>query len=112
MEATIDFSLFEQVSLHCGTIVDVQEFPKARKPAYKIWVDFGPMGIKQTSAQLTKRYKPEDLLGWQIIGVLNIPPRIVAGFESQFLLTGFDDGQGGIVLATVESEVPKGNRLI
>lgn len=103
---------FEKVELRCGTIVRVEDFPEARKPAYKIWADFGEAGIKKTSAQVTRLYSKEQLQGKQIIGVLNFPPKQVGSFMSEFLLTGFPDANGDIVIAGTERAVPNGMKLI
>jgi tRNA-binding protein len=92
-------------------VVRAEEFPEARKPAYKIWVDFGELGVRQTSAQVTRFYRPEELVGRQVVGVLNLPPKRIAGFESQFLLTGFEHADGGVVLTQPERTVPNGSRL-
>ena len=89
---TITYDHFEQVNLRSGTIVKVEEFPKAKKPAYKLWADFGSeIGILQTSAQVTKHYTPEKLIGRQIVGCVNLGEKNIAGFRSQFLLVGFSD---------------------
>lgn len=103
---------FEKVKLHVGTIIDAADFPGARKPAYKITVDFGPFGIKRSSAQVTRHYAKEQLPGRQIIGVINFPPKQVANFMSEFLVTGFADENGDIVLASVDKPVPNGSKLI
>lgn len=110
---TIKWEDFEKVELRIGTIVQVEDFPEARKPAYKIWVDFGAeLGIKKTSAQVTTLYSKEDLQGRQIIGVVNFEPKQVGGFMSEFLLTGFANEQGDIVIATSDSAIPNGRKLI
>jgi tRNA-binding protein len=101
---------FEKVMLCAGTVVRVEAFPEARKPAWKLWVDFGPHGVKQTSAQVKALYAPEDLLGRQIVGVINFPPKQVGPFVSEFLLTGFHT-DGGVVVTTVERAVPNGARM-
>jgi len=103
---------FEKVELRVGTIIEVDEFPEARKPAFKVKVDFGPFGIKQSSAQITKHYSREQLLGRQIVGVINFPKKQIATFMSEFLVTGFADENGDIVLASVEQSVPNGSKLI
>ncbi|HEX7003772.1 MAG TPA: tRNA-binding protein [Trueperaceae bacterium] len=110
-ESTISYEEFSKVELRAGTVVRAEEFPAARKPAYKIWVDFGELGVRQTSAQVTEFYRPEELVGLRVVGVVNLPPKRIAGFESQFLLTGFDADGGGVVLAQPEREVPNGSRL-
>ena len=108
----IQWSEFEKVALRVGTVLEVFDFPKARKPAYQLKVDFGELGVKWSSAQITKHYSKEELIGRQIIGVLNFPEKNIANFKSQFLVTGFADKEGDIVLATVEREVPNGSPLI
>lgn len=108
----ITWADFEKVALHAGTIIEVLDFPEARKPAFKVKVDFGEFGIKWSSAQITKHYSKEGLTGKQIIGVLNFPVKQIANFMSEFLVTGVADGNGDIVLATVERPVPNGTKLI
>ncbi|MBX9585824.1 MAG: tRNA-binding protein [Gammaproteobacteria bacterium] len=108
----ITYDEFERVELRSGTIVKVEEFPRAKKPAYKVWADFGAdIGILQTSAQVTAHYTPEKLMGRQIVGCVNLGEKNIAGFVSQFLLVGFSDENGGICLATVEPNVPNGKKL-
>jgi tRNA-binding protein len=109
---TITWADFEKVELRAGTILEVQDFPKARKPAYQLKVDFGPLGIKWSSAQITKHYTKEELIGRQILGVINFPEKQIANFMSQFLVTGLADENGDIVLTTVERPVPNGSKLI
>lgn len=109
---TITYEEFERVDLRSGTIVKVELFPKAKKPAFKIWADFGSeIGVLQTSAQVTARYVPENLIGRSIIGCVNLGEKNIAGVLSQFLLVGFSDEQGGICLATVDPKVPNGRKL-
>ena len=108
----ISWSDFEKVSLKVGTILDVLDFPEARKPAFKLKVDFGEYGIKWSSAQITKHYTKDDLIGRQVVGVLNFPKKQIANFISEFLVTGFSDQDGHIVLAAVERQVPNGSSLI
>jgi tRNA-binding protein len=107
----ISWEEFVKVDLRAGTVVRAEEFPEARKPAYRIWVDFGELGVKQTSAQVTRFYSPTGLVGMRVVGVVNLPPKRIAGFESQFLLTGFEHEDGGVVLAQPERDVPDGARL-
>lgn len=109
---TIDWDHFALVELRAGTVLEVQEFPEARKPAYKLRVDFGlEIGVKQTSAQITHLYRPEELVGKQVLGVLNFPPKQIGPFRSEFLLTGFYRPDGAVVLAVPEREIPNGSKL-
>lgn len=109
---TITYEEFERVNLRSGTIIKVEEFPKAKKPAYKVWVDFGSdIGTLQTSAQITRRYTPSSLIGRQVVGCVNLGEKNIAGFLSQFLLVGFSDEEGGICLMTVDPKVPNGQKL-
>ncbi|NEU09004.1 tRNA-binding protein [Flavihumibacter sp. R14] len=108
----INWNDFEKVELRAGTILEVLNFPEAKKPAYKVKVDFGIYGIRWSSAQITKNYKSDELIGKQVLGVLNFPPKRIAGFISEFLITGFADSEGNIVLASVDLPVPDGSLLI
>jgi tRNA-binding protein len=109
---TITFDDFLKVDIRVGTIADVQPFPEARKPAYKLTIDFGPeMGTKKSSAQLVDLYKPEDLKGRQIAAVVNFPPRQIGPFMSEVLTLGFPDETGKVVLIGPGSKVPNGGRL-
>jgi tRNA-binding protein len=108
----IKWSDFEKVALKVGTVLEVLDFPEARKPAYKLKVDFGDYGQKWSSAQITKHYSKEELIGKQIIGVINFPKKQIANFISEFLVTGFADQHGDIVLAAVERKVPNGSSLL
>lgn len=108
----ITWNDFEKVELRVGTILEVFDFPAARKPAYKVKVDFGDFGVKMSSAQITKHYSKEELIGRQIIGVINFPKKQIGNFMSEFLVTGFADANGDIVLASVEQNVPNGSKLI
>lgn len=107
---TIQWDDFERVLIVAGTVVRVEAFPEARKPAWKVWVDFGPYGEKKTSAQIADLYSPDELVGRQIVGIVNFPVKQIGPFRSEFLLTGFPTGDG-VVLAAVERPVPNGTRL-
>ena len=110
--AIITYENFEQVDLRSGTILRVELFPKAKKPAYKIWADFGlEIGILQTSAQVTVLYTPEDLVGRPIVGCVNLGEKNIAGFLSQFLLVGFANEVGAISLIAADPVVPNGQKL-
>lgn len=109
---TISYEEFEKVDLRSGTILKVETFPRAKKPAYKVWVDFGPeLGVLQTSAQITANYTPETLVGKMIIGCVNLGEKNIAGFTSQFLLVGFSDPNGCICLASIDPDVANGKKL-
>ncbi|RNI27479.1 tRNA-binding protein [Rufibacter immobilis] len=112
MENTITWQQFTAVDLRVGTIVQAEPFPEARKPAYKLWIDLGELGIKKSSAQITKRYTVESLLGQQVICVTNFPPKQVGPLMSEVLVTGFEDEDGNIVLSQPQAKVPNGKRLI
>ncbi len=112
MSETIHWQDFEKVQLRAGTIIEVNDFPKARKPAYKLLIDFGTeIGIKRSSAQITKLYTKEQLLGKQVICVTNFPPRQIADFMSEVLTTGFILEDGEVVLSEPQQKVPNGSLL-
>ena len=108
----INWSDFEKVELRAGTILEVYDFPEARKPAYKVKVDFGEFGIKMSSAQITKHYTKDELPGQQIVGVINFPKKQIGKFMSEFLVTGFADVNGDIVLTSLAGVVPNGSKMI
>jgi tRNA-binding protein len=108
----IDYAAFEAVEMRVGTIVHVEEFPQARKPAYKLTVDFGAaVGTKRSSAQIVDLYSPASLIGAQVIGVMNFPPKRIAGFQSEVLVLGAADESGRVVLLRPERSVPNGSRV-
>ena len=108
---TISWAEFEQVELRVGTVIEVEDFPEARRPAYKLKVDFGEFGVKRSSAQVTHLYKKEELVGRQVLGVINFPPKQIASFFSEALITGFYLPGGEVVLAQPERAVPNGSKL-
>lgn len=108
----INWSDFEKVELRVGTILEAFDFPEARKPAFKVKVDFGEFGIKMSSAQITKHYTKEELVGRQIIAVINFPKKQIGKFMSEFLVTGFADENGDIVLSAIDKKVPNGSKLV
>ena len=109
---TIDWSDFQKVDIRVGTIVDVRPLEGARKPAYRLRIDFGEeLGEKQSSAQITDLYQPEDLVGRQIVGVVNFPPKRIANFASEVLVLGIVGDERGVVLLNVDREVPNGLRI-
>jgi tRNA-binding protein len=108
----ISFDDFMKVDIRIGTIVEVSQFPEARKPAYKLKIDFGPdIGVKKSSAQVTVHYTPEDLMGRQVAAVVNFPPRQIGPFMSEVLTLGFADNDGAVVLIAVDKACPNGSRM-
>jgi tRNA-binding protein len=109
----ISYADFERVDIRVGTVVEARVFPEARKPAYILMIDFGPeIGIKKSSAQITVHYTPEQLVGRQVLGVVNFPPRQIGPVRSEVLTLGFEDEAGAIVLAGVDRSVPNGKKLM
>ncbi len=109
---TIGFDAFLAVDIRVGTILSADEFPEARKPAYKLKIDFGPdIGVKKSSAQITHHYTVDDLVGRQVLAVVNFPPRQIGPFMSEVLTLGFADDEGHVVLASVSQNVPNGARM-
>lgn len=108
----INWEDFEKIEIRVGTIIDVKDFPEARKPAYQLTVDFGEnIGIKKSSAQITALYKKEDLINKQIIGVLNFPPKQIGKFISEFLVTGFVQNNGNVILTVPDKKSENGSKL-
>jgi tRNA-binding protein len=110
--ALLSYTEFQRVDIRVGRILDVQPFPEARKPAYKLWIDFGgTLGVKKSSAQITKHYTPEDLRHRLVLAVVNFPPRQIGPFMSEVLTLGVPDEQGEVVLVAPSQETPLGGRL-
>ena len=113
MSEQIDFEQFLTVDIRVGTVVEATPFPEARKPAIKLKIDFGPeIGIKKSSAQITVHYTPDELVGSQVMGVVNFPPRQIGPFMSEVLVLGFADDQGAIVLSRPDLKCPNGERMM
>jgi len=110
--AEIAYEDFQKVDIRVGTVTRAEPYPEARKPAIKVWVDFGsPLGVKKSSAQLTKHYTPESLIGRQVIAVVNFPPRQIGAFMSEILVLGLPDTDSQVVLLGPDQPVPNGGRL-
>ncbi|MCB5201359.1 tRNA-binding protein [Neorhizobium sp. T786] len=113
MSDEITYGDFEKVDIRVGTVVEVAPFPEARKPAWKLKIDFGPeLGVKKSSAQITVHYDEKSLIGRQVLAVVNFPPRQIGPFRSEVLTLGFEDDAAAIVLSAVERPVPNGRKLM
>jgi tRNA-binding protein len=109
---TIAYDTFTAIDVRVGTVVKAERFPEARKPAIKLWIDFGPeIGERKSSAQITRHYTPDTLLGRQVAAVVNLPPRQIGTFTSSVLVLGFPDADGEVVLIAPDLAVPNGGRL-
>ena len=112
LRATISYDDFDNVDIRVGTVVEAKPFEGARKPAIQLWVDFGPdIGVRKSSAQITKYYTPETVVGRQVAAVVNFPPRQIAKFMSEVLVLGFPDGDGSVVMIGPDRTVPNGGKL-
>ncbi|MBY0333482.1 MAG: tRNA-binding protein [Acetobacteraceae bacterium] len=112
MAEPLSFAAFEAVDIRVGTIADAQPFPEAKKPAVRLWVDFGaPLGVKTSSAQLTVHYSPDRLIGRQVLAVVNFAPRRIGPFTSEVLVLGVPDENGAVVLLRPDIKVPDGGRM-
>lgn len=107
----ISWDDFEKIEIRCGTIIEVTAFPKAKKPAYQIKIDFGILGIKQSSAQITQHYNKEALMGQQVVAVVNFPPKQIADFFSECLILGVYEPDGNVILLQPERAVQNGQRI-
>jgi tRNA-binding protein len=112
MNEQIDYNHFEKVEIRAGRVIEVEDFPEARKPAFKLKVDFGAeIGVKKTSAQITQNYNKEELIGRMVAGVVNFPPRQIGKYMSEFLVLGFPDENGNVTLIRPDKDVPIGGKL-
>ncbi|ADJ25777.1 export-related chaperone CsaA [Dehalogenimonas lykanthroporepellens BL-DC-9] len=108
----INYDDFARIEIRAGRVIRAEDFPSARQPAIKLWLDFGEFGIRQSSAQLTRRYRPQELVGRTLLAVTNLPPRRVAGFQSEVLTLGVIPAPDDVVLIAPDAEVPPGARLL
>ena len=112
VRATISYDDFDKVDVRVGTVVDAKPFEGARKPAIQLWVDFGPgIGVRKSSAQITKYYTPQSVIGRQVAAVVNFPPRQIGKFMSEVLVLGFPDGEGAVVMIGPDRKIPDGGKL-
>jgi len=108
---SLSWAEFEKVDMRVGMVVDAQPFPEARRPAYKLWVDFGPLGVKRSSAQVTRHYAPAELVGRRVIAVVNFPPKQIGPFVSEVLVLGAYDDGGEVVLLRPDADVSPGAKI-
>lgn len=108
---TITGDDFEQVDIRVGVVIDAKEFPEARRPAYRLWIDFGPLGTRQSSAQITARYRPGALIGRHVVAVVNFPPKRIGPFSSEVLVLGAYDETGAVILLAPDAPVAPGSRV-
>jgi tRNA-binding protein len=111
MDLHISWNDFEKIDIRVGTVLDARLFDKARKPAYKLWIDFGPLGQKKSSAQITRHYQPEDLIGRQVVAVVNFPPKQIADFISECLVLGIYAEDNSVVLLNPDKTLPNGSKI-
>lgn len=107
----LQFADFQKVDMRIGTVIASEDFPEARKPAIKLKIDFGPLGIKQSSAQITKRYRPDDLIGRQVVAVVNFPPMRIAGYKSEVLVLGGVPKEDDVVLLSPDEKLENGTKI-
>ena len=107
----ITWADFERVDMRVGVVVDVQPFPEAKRPALKLWIDFGPLGVKQSSAQITERYAAGDLIGRRVVAVVNFPPKQIGPFVSEVLVLGAYDEAGQVILLRLDFDVTAGSKI-
>jgi tRNA-binding protein len=108
---SLSWAEFEKVDMRVGVVVDAQPFPEARRPAYKLWIDFGELGVKRSSAQITHRYAPGELVGRRVVAVVNFPPKQIGPFVSEVLVLGAYDERGEVILLRPDFEVPLGAKI-
>jgi tRNA-binding protein len=111
LRSPIQWPDFEKVDIRVGVVTEAREFPEARRPAYRLWIDFGPLGIKRSSAQITRHYRPEQLIGRSVIAVVNFPPKQIGPFVSEVLVLGAYDAEGEVVLLELERSVAPGSQI-